>query len=208
MVRSVRWAVLMMGVATLAGCSTSGSVKTTPTAQGSSTGTASSSASVRGLGPVTFRPVLWNGTDQPLPAATDDSETRAEAALPTLDCTHPDKVPSAADTEYLAACSLDGKTKYLLGPSALSGARVRTAKISIPDGIWQVDVTLDPEGTRQFAALTTSLAKTGQQLAITAGATVESAPSVRSAITDGQVQINGGLDRGAAERLAAALTAG
>jgi len=205
-VRSARWALLMMGVATLAGCSSSGSVKTTPPSQSSSkTTTASSWARLRG--PVTFRPVLWNGTGQPMPSASGDSETRAEAALSALDCTHPDKAPPAAGPEYLAACSRDGKTKYLLGPSALSGARVHTAVAVSMDGNWRVDVTLDSEGSTQFADLTSSLSQTGQQLAIAVGATVESAPTVQSPITDGKVEISGGLDEGTAQQLAAALIA-
>src|SRR2546423_2401973 len=174
-VRSARWALLMMGVATLAGCSSSGSVKTTPPSQSSSkTTTASSWARLRG--PVTFRPVLWNGTGQPMPSASGDSETRAEAALSALDCTHPDKAPPAAGPEYLAACSRDGKTKYLLGPSALSGARVHTAVAVSMDGNWRVDVTLHSEGSTQFADLTSSPSQTGPQLALPGGAPPRAAP--------------------------------
>lgn len=208
-VRSARWVVLMASFATLTACSSSGSVQTAPASQSSAKATTAPSAPARAHGPLTFRPVLSDGTDQqPIPSPSSDSETRAEAALASLDCTHPDQAPPVADTEYLAACSLDGKTKYLLGPSAVSGAHVQTAKHVSAIGGWAVEVTLDSVGAKQFGDLTSSLAGTGRELAIAVGATVESAPTVQTPITDGRVRIDGKFDQNEAAQLAAVIAAG
>ncbi|MFD0634543.1 hypothetical protein ACFQ9X_26365 [Catenulispora yoronensis] len=152
--------------------------------------------------------MIWVGGQGAMPTAANDSETRAETALGALDCAHPEQLPSA-DGDYLAACSVDGLAdKYLLGPSALSGAHISSAKSTAVDGRWQVDVTFDAIGAKDFAALTASMAANSGQLAITVGATVESAPLVQSPITDGRIQISGQFDQGEAAALAAAFTAG
>ncbi|NUR32352.1 MAG: hypothetical protein HOV83_41980 [Catenulispora sp.] len=116
--------------------------------------------------------------------------------------------PPAAGTDDLAATSVDGKTKYILGPSALSGTHVRSAKAEVPNGMWQIQVTLDAVGAKAFGDLTSALAGTGKLIAIAVGDTVISAPTVQAAITDGEIQISGGFDRDKAEELAAALSAG
>lgn len=184
----MRWVSLVaVGAMALAGCDSSGSVKTAPgsTSRNPSTaGTpATSAASPRISGPVTFRPVLWDSSQGTTPAP-------------------------AAGADGLAATSVDGKTKYVLGPSALSGTHVRSAEAKAPNGTWEIEVTLDSTGAKEFGDLTAALAGTGKLIAITVGDTVVSAPTVQSAITDGEIQISGGFDRDKAEELAAALTAG
>lgn len=221
--RPVRFAVLLIvGVAALAGCGSSGSVsaKTSPTAasltaagsSGSSSAKAASpspSSSSRFTGPLTFRPVLWDSAaGTPMPSAADAAETHAETVLNTLNCSQPDKTPSAAAGDPLPACSLDGKIKYLLGPSALSGSHVNSATSAAADGIWRVDVALDSAGAKAFGDLTTSLAGTGKLVAITVGGVVVSAPTVQQPITDGKLQITGQFDQQKAADLAAALIAG
>jgi preprotein translocase subunit SecD len=191
--------LLLVGATALAGCGSSGSVKTTPGSQSSSapasvTGStsrnpstaatsATSAASPHLTGPVTFRPVLWDSSQGAAPA------------------------PSAG-ADDLAATSADGKTKYILGPTAVSGTHVRSAEAEVPQGVWQIQVTLDSAGAKEFGDLTSSLAGTGKLIAIAVGDTVISAPTVQAAITDGKIQISGGFDRDKAEDLAAALTAG
>ncbi|GAA1983924.1 SecDF P1 head subdomain-containing protein [Catenulispora subtropica] len=123
------------------------------------------------------------------------------------DCSPSATAPSA-DTQELDACSEDGKTKYHLGPSALSGSHVKSAKADQANGRWQVDVEFDSLGAKTFGDLTTSLAGTGKLIAITVGGTVISAPSVQVPITDGELRISGQFDRTGADELAAALTAG
>jgi len=143
-----------------------------------------------------------------MPTASGGPEGTAITALTTLDCSQSTKPPTVADTDYLAACSSDGKTKYLLGPTAVSGKRVSSAKSSQANGVWQVDVSLDSAGAKQFGDLTTSLSGTGKLIAIAVGGTVISAPSVQQPIMDGNVQISGQFDRAKADELAAALSAG
>jgi preprotein translocase subunit SecD len=157
---------------------------------------------------VTFRPVLWDATAGVLPTAADASEARAEADLTALNCAQHGTAPAAAESAYLAACSEDGKGKYLLGPSALSGRHVHDAKSAAGSGRWQVQVTFDAVGGQQLAAVTSSLAGTGKPLAIAVGGTVVSAPSVEAPIGDGRLQISGAFDRTTADQLAAVLTLG
>lgn len=140
-----------------------------------------------------------------MPTASGGAEDKAVSALATLDCRKP---LSVAETDYLAACSSDGKTKYLLGPTAVAGRDISSAKSSQADNLWQVEVTLDSKGAKQFADLTSSVAGTGKLIAIAVGGTVISAPQVQAPIMDGQVQITGQFDRAKADELAAALTAG
>jgi hypothetical protein len=123
-------------------------------------------------------------------------------------------------TGYLVGCDAD-KTKYLLGPAAISGTDVTKAAANASENnlggsnAWEVDVTFNAQGKAQLAAETTTLydnyqAKTGpSQLAITLDGQVYSAPSVdQGAITTGTASIAGSFTQAEAESLADLLTYG
>jgi hypothetical protein len=140
---------------------------------------------------VEFRPVLGTlavptGSPSPAPSASPSASAGVQEVLP----------------------SQDGKTSYQLGPVAMTGSHVRTAdfQISRATGGWQVDVTLDATGARQFADLTGRLV--GQQLAVVVAGAVVSAPQIQDAITGGHVQVSGDFQRSDAEGLAAAFQLG
>jgi preprotein translocase subunit SecD len=84
-----------------------------------------------------------------------------------------------------------------------TGGTNSTAKVG-----WQIDFSLAGSATAKFGALTTRLAGTGQQLAIVLDRQVESAPTVQSAITNGQGVITGSFTELQSKDLALVLNEG
>ncbi|HEX4788053.1 MAG TPA: protein translocase subunit SecD [Actinospica sp.] len=160
-------------------------------------------------------------------AASPGSSAQANAAYAqyqALNCSKdknsPANVGTASSAAYLATCGLDG-TKYLLGPSIIDGKHVTSAIATettangVPTGAWQVDLSFDATGTKEFATETTSLYQqvTGNsgtgQFAVTLDGIVQSAPVVQSAITNGQATINGSVfTESTAKNLATTLSYG
>jgi preprotein translocase subunit SecD len=107
-------------------------------------------------------------------------------------------------------CDSDGM-RYAVGEVELDGSHVSEVKAAqSPDQPgWYITLTLDEQGSRVFAALTTQLATLQppkNQLAIVVGGQVAAAPTVTSAITAGKVQISGNYTQKDAEALAAKIT--
>jgi preprotein translocase subunit SecD len=167
------------------------------------TGGADQAAAMRALanpGTLLLRPVL--ATKTPLPTPVNASEKQAEDAFGALDCSWSDPTrPLAAAGDYLAACAQSGsspagndKGKYLLGPAALSDKDVKDVQASQSNGSWGVDITLDAAGSKAMADL--SAAAAGQQadgtnsIAVVLDDVVYEAPTVSSAITDGQLRLS------------------
>jgi preprotein translocase subunit SecD len=106
-------------------------------------------------------------------------------------------------------------TKYQLGKVEITGAALTkatavfvsasTSQTQSNSG-WQVNFTLNKEGAAAFAAATKRLV--GKQLAIVLDNRVESAPTVRSAITGGTGVITGNFTERRAKDLAVVLNAG
>lgn len=148
----------------------------------------------------------------------------AYAAYQALDCSKvhnsPKNVGTVAPTAYLATCGLDG-AKYLLGPSVIDGKHVtsaiatQTTANGVPTGAWQVDLSFDATGAKQFATETQTLYQQAQsnsgtgQFAVTLDGIVQSAPVVQEAITNGQATINGSVfTENTAKQLATTLSYG
>ena len=101
---------------------------------------------------------------------------------------------------------------YNMGPVEITGADFTKATAQyVPAGTsqtttpgWRVVFTLNKAGSKKFGDATTKLI--GKQLAIILDGTVQSAPTVQSAITGGEVQISGGYTRDIAEALAKKIT--
>ena len=101
--------------------------------------------------------------------------------------------------------------RYTVGKVELDGSHVSEVKAAqSPDQPgWYITLTLDEQGARLFAALTTQLAALQppkNQLAIVVGGQVAAAPTVTSAITAGKVQISGNYTKKDAEALATKIT--
>ena len=105
--------------------------------------------------------------------------------------------------------SEDGKTLYRLGPAEVQGTDVShaVATFDSTQGGWLVDLTFSGRGTSSFAQMTTRLAGKGA-IAIVLDRRVESAPTVRQAITTGQAQISGSFTEPEAKDLALILRTG
>ncbi|TDC28848.1 SecDF P1 head subdomain-containing protein [Kribbella albertanoniae] len=139
----------------------------------------------------------------PKPAAADTLQFRRVVKLEPNACA---KGPLAANVR----CSDDG-TRYTLGQVELDGShvtKVEAAPNTQGTG-WLITLTLDTQGTKVFAALTTDLVTKQpprNQLAIVVKDKVVSAPTVSGAITAGQVQIAGNFTSKEAKKLASDIT--
>jgi preprotein translocase subunit SecD len=152
-----------------------------------------------------FRPVLdpatagQNGLKQAYDSMVCNRTTRATPSLPA---------------RPTVACDGVNGQKYLLGPTALDGAKVESASAefdSVTGAGWLVDLAFSPAGSRTFAAVTGTLAQhtpPTNQFAIVVDGGVVSAPSVVSAITGGKAQISGRYTQDGAQDLAAAISSG
>ena len=92
----------------------------------------------------------------------------------------------------------------------MTGDNVSNVVVSRPDtsSDYAVDLTLDSEGTSEFAEVTSELVSDNGQIAIVLDGKVECAPAVQSAITNGQVQITGGYTATEANDLKAIINSG
>lgn len=152
-----------------------------------------------------FRAVL--GTDA---AVTPDLQRQFTA----LDCKVPGSAPVPSPERPTVACDKKGPVKYALGPAALTGRDVTSAKASLDPQTgngWTVNLVLTSAGGMKFAQLTGALAQQSppaNQIGIMLDRDVLSAPSVSQSITGGNVQISGGFTRTSAQDLAALISSG
>nr|WP_196791166.1 protein translocase subunit SecD [Motilibacter aurantiacus] len=151
----------------------------------------------------------------PDPAAAVPAEVQQE--FQDKDCTAAEN--RGGGTEFPAdatvvACDRDGAAKYLLGAVLVQGENVDDATAGLTPNTandWLVQLDFDGEGTRQFSDATQSLvAKAAPEnaFAIVLDNAVISAPTVQSAITDGNAQITGDFSETEARDLANVLRYG
>ncbi|WCD94172.1 CHAT domain-containing protein [Streptomyces sp. HUAS 31] len=172
---------------------------------------------------VEFRPVLQLRTATPStlpqlgventaspPAGGDPAVAALEGRFMATECPSA-AVPTeeAVPSEPVVLCDARDPITYLLGAAALTGDDVTKAEASYAaDRGWSVQVSLSSVGGKKFAQLTAQLATfvpPQNQLAITAGGQVVSAPSVNQSLTDGSLEIYGGFGQRQAADLAAEL---
>jgi len=89
--------------------------------------------------------------------------------------------------------------KVLLDQAALKSVVATRSRQSH----WQIDFSLTPEGTKQFAEITGQ--NVGKRLAIVIDGRLITAPTIQSSITGGQGQITGNFSKQEAKDLAAKL---
>ena len=151
-----------------------------------------------------FRPVLTDG------AATPE----VRKAYATLDCSpKSDGTPlPSISSQPTAACDRDSGQKYLLGPAAVVGTDVKSARSQLATGgEWAVDLEFTAAGSAKFAAITATLSQQltpANQFAIVLDGDVLSAPMVQQTITGGEAQITGNFTRRRAVDLAALISSG
>ncbi|WP_435582845.1 protein translocase subunit SecD [Amycolatopsis thermoflava] len=148
---------------------------------------------------------LVTGTGDSLAAGPN-----ASAALTAFTCSTQDPLRGNDDPNLpLLTCDQTGTEKYLLGPVFLKGTEIDNAVSSSPaqnKPQWTVDLTFKSEGRQVWADFTT--ANIGQRAAFVLDTQVVSAPTIQSAILDGNTQISGNFTQAQTKDLADVLKYG
>lgn len=134
----------------------------------------------------------------------------SQQALSAFTCSTQDPLGGNDDPKLpLLACSQDGSAKYLLGPVFLPGDQIDTAVASPPAQNkpgWTVDLTFKSGGRTTWADFTTKNIQ--QAAAFVLDTQVVSAPTIQSAIVDGNTQISGNFTQQQTKDLADTLKYG
>jgi preprotein translocase subunit SecD len=137
----------------------------------------------------------------------------------TIDCrTPPANFSEQSDNpgNYVVGCDRTTYQPYLLGPADvlgkdLSGASARQGQTStgVVTGNWEVDLSFNSKGAKEFGTVTTALYSNGGKFAVTLDGVVYSAATVNNGpITDGNAMITGNFDQKTATELANVLKFG
>jgi preprotein translocase subunit SecD len=174
-----------------------------------------------------FRPVLESLPPEDAPPTTTTTSTSTtvkpgatateDATTTTTSTTEPPDTTAREDNDADQEVVLPDKDaeagRYRLGPAALVGREVRTAKATLETGAWSVLVTLRSEGSTKFNELAaTCFARDAtcptNQLAIELDGVVQSAPVFETNSFDGPVNISGDFTESEAKDLALVLRYG
>jgi len=121
-----------------------------------------------------------------------------------IDCLNP--ATKVEPAKVITACGKDDDFVYLLSPTFLDGNSIESAKAEFfEDEVWIVSISFDANGTKKFGEITsrvTSLAAPQNQIAISSGNLVITAPSINEEILEGNAQITGNFTQQEAESLA------
>ncbi|HJQ45538.1 MAG TPA: protein translocase subunit SecD [Amycolatopsis sp.] len=150
-------------------------------------------------------PALVTGSGDSLAAASTSQQ-----AVAAFTCSTQDPLQGNDDPNLpLLACSQDGATKYLLGPVFIQGTEIDSAAASPPaqqKPTWTVDLTFKSAGRSVWADFTTK--NVNQAAAFVLDTQVVSAPTVQTAIVDGNTQISGNFTQQQTKDLADILKYG
>ncbi len=120
----------------------------------------------------------------------------------------------------LVTCSVDGTESYILGPQVIPGSDITGATAGLDTGSngtgipqWVVNLKFNGDGTQVFADTTRALFAQTQgsdanRFAVVLDGLVQTAPTVNSAIVDGNAQISGSFTQDTATALANVLNFG
>ncbi|MFZ2528778.1 MAG: protein translocase subunit SecD [Rhodococcus sp. (in: high G+C Gram-positive bacteria)] len=140
---------------------------------------------------------------------SEDPAIQQQAAM-SLDCSVADPLAGNDDPALpLVACSTDGTSVYLLGPSIIDGQQISDASAGFnsQQSRYEVSLTFDSEGSNTWAQFTA--ANIGQQAAFTLDSKVVSAPVIQGATPAGSAtSITGNFTNTQATELANTLKYG
>ncbi len=120
----------------------------------------------------------------------------------------------------MVACNQDGKEKYILGPSEVTGEHIKDASAGyqvgqngVQTGVVEVALTFDSVGAKQFQKVTERLTPHAEgdpqkRFAIVLDGQVISAPQSQAVIRDGRASITGSFTMDSAKTLADQLKFG
>ncbi|MFI6349676.1 protein translocase subunit SecD [Streptomyces sp. NPDC050560] len=163
-------------------------------------------------------------TPPPSPSPSDNGDAQAaalQAKFEKLDCT--DKAVRAktgtgvkpSDTTLACGKNSDGQwQKYILGPAAVSGTDVDSAKALFDTqgaSGWKVTMDFTGKGSKKFADITGQLAtkqSPQNQFAIVLDNEVVSDPYVKESLTGGSAEISGNFNQQSAQDLSNMLSYG
>lgn len=137
----------------------------------------------------------------------------------TIDCNHPPSNLGSmfAANQFAVGCDYSKKVPYLLAPADVDGKDLSSASANpvtaggqnqFLTGAWQVDLSFNSKGAKDFSNVSSQLVGTGGQFAVDLDGLVYSAPTVQQPITDGNAQITGDFTQKTAENLADVLKYG
>lgn len=138
---------------------------------------------VRESAQMQFRPVLFFGAPQVIPAPTPEATPEQEdtpatpvnssdpawitpevmAEFDALDCTDPAKLTGGGGVADpllpMVTCQDDGARKFILGPMDVPGSEIKRASSTFDTqrGMWVVNIELKPTGTQVFSEVTKRL---------------------------------------------------
>jgi preprotein translocase subunit SecD len=137
-----------------------------------------------------------------------------EKQFTSLDCTKPAQVQAIVDDpdKVMVTCSVEGTSKYILGPAEVEGQDVKDAasgaelnQQGAPTGGYEIRLSFNGKGTKEFGDVTSRLVglqPPQNQFAIVLDNQVISAPQTNSAITNGSASITGSFTAESARLLA------
>lgn len=160
--------------------------------------------SVEGKGTPVNKAINWK------PSAKDKKDFAA------FTCPRDDKYYPDVSDQPLFACNDAGTSKYLLGPMVIAGTKVTEASATTggqgTSGGWQVNLSFNSEGSKEFENATGALAKKSppeNAFAVVLDGDVVSSASVDQAIAGGSAMISGsGINQDSARKLANVLQYG
>ena len=148
-----------------------------------------------------------------IPGATDaDSAIQTIGQTGHLEFVRLDAIGDADALAKLSAGTDNVKLKEGTYTAFMDGSSIKSSAVAQASaqatGYYAVNVSLDSEGSKEFAEVTSELAPTHGQIAIVLDGVVNSAPAVQSVIKDGNVSITGNFTLEQAKALKTVLDSG
>ncbi|MBW8802699.1 MAG: protein translocase subunit SecD [Catenulisporales bacterium] len=199
----------------------------TATASPKSSGSSGSSAPASNPSTAPSAPASAPASSPSAPPATapDGTPKQAQPDLATLqlyetiDCTKPpsDLGSRFAANQFAVGCDFTNHVPFLLEPADVDGKDLTGASANAEQaggqnafltGNWEVDLSFNGKGAKDFSAVTTQLFNSHGRFAVDLDGTVYSAATVTTPITDGNARITGTFTQKQAENLANVLKYG
>ncbi|MFL6116128.1 MAG: protein translocase subunit SecD [Catenulispora sp.] len=197
----------------------------TATASPKTSGSGSPGSSAPSANPSSAPSAPASSASAPPATAPDGTPKQTQPDLATLqlyesiDCTKPpsDLGSRFAANQFAVGCDFTNHLPYLLEPADVDGRDLSGASANAEQaggqnafltGNWEVDLSFNGKGAKDFSAVTTQLYSDKGRFAVDLDGLVYSAATVQQPITDGNARITGTFTQSQAENLANVLKYG